>query len=97
MELVGTGTQLVFDGATLLVVGLALVVLFAGQVYTVVDKVGDGAEGPLGGYLEVQPPLLQFPPGHELPQYVETEEHQLEKWKQFRLSGHPACMKQEAT
>lgn len=42
----------------------------AGHVYTEVEIVADGGDGdgPLGGYLDVQPDLWQFPPGHQFPQ-----------------------------
>ncbi len=40
----------------------------AGQVYTEVEIVAGGGDGPLGGYLDVQPDLWQFPPGHQFPQ-----------------------------
>lgn len=45
----------------------------------------------------MQLPLLQLPPGQYFPQCCEMDEHQLENSKQFKLSGKPACKKQEAT
>lgn len=62
LEFVGTGTQLVDEAAaaevvlgfTAEVVGLAVA---AGQVYTEVERVGAGATGPTGGYLDLQPGL----------------------------------------
>ena len=72
LELVGIGTQLVLEGLELeVVVGFAGAdVDAAGHVYTEVEIVADGGDGdgPLGGYLDVQPDLWQFPPGHQFPQ-----------------------------
>ena len=47
--------------------------------------------------MPVQPDFEHEPPGQLLPQYELTERHQLENWKQFRLSGKPACKKHDAT
>jgi hypothetical protein len=95
--LVGTGTQLVdVDEGAIVVLGLTGVVDAAGQVYTVVDKTGAGEDGPVGGYLFLQPPREQELPGQNPLQYLETELHQLENWKQFKLSGKPAEAKQDA-
>lgn len=97
LELVGMGTQLVVDAAAFELVvdgladdGLADEVAAAGQVQTDVEYVAVGFEGPGGGFLEVHPPLLQFPPGQKFPQYCEIDVHQLANWKQFKLSGKPA-------
>lgn len=62
------GTQVVEDGGVELVVGLVGVVVAAGHVYTEVDREGLGADGPVGGYLPLQPPREQDLPGQELPQ-----------------------------
>lgn len=46
--------------------------------------------------MDWQSPLEQLPPGQLLLQYEEMDVHQLENWKQFKLSGKPAFRKQEA-
>jgi hypothetical protein len=59
--------------------------------------VGAGGAGcPEGGYLDLHPPREHEFPGQYLPQYEDTDSHQLENSKHFMLSGHPAWRKQEA-
>lgn len=63
-EFVGTGTQDEEDAVDVVVVlGLAVA---GGQVYTEVDTLGGGTDGPEGGYLDLQLSLEQLPPGQYL-------------------------------
>jgi len=63
----------------------------------VVEIVAVGLDHPGGGLFDKQFDLLQLPPGHDEVQKEETELHQVENWKQLRLSGNPACRKQDAS
>lgn len=96
LEHVGTGTQVEVVGVAVVLVEVEVVV-FGGQVYTVVEIIGVGADHPDGGLFDKQFDLLQLPPGHDDVQKEETELHQEENSKQLRLLGNPACKKQDAS
>lgn len=89
MLVVGTGTDEE-------VVEEVKVVADAEQGYTEVETVDDGAAGPEGGYLDLQLDGEHLPPGQYPEQYDAMFWHQLENWKQFKESGHPALTKHDA-
>jgi hypothetical protein len=98
LEHVGIGTQVEVVGVGVVLVEVfEVVVVCGGQVYTVVEIVAVGLDHPGGGLFDKQFDLLQLPPGHDWVQKEETELHQVENWKQLRLSGNPACRKQDAS
>ena len=68
-DVVGIGTHEVLDGVGIGVVDGFMVLVPGEQVYTDVERLGDGALYPEGGYLDLHPEGEQSFPGQEVLQY----------------------------